>query len=282
MTALAAQAHDTWFEARPADGGRVQLALGTGNQFPIQETPIGAEYLVAQGCAVGTRAPVRMKPLQTDEHALLLAPPRGALSCWVQSQPFDVTVPPDKVELYLREIRASDAVRQRWAGLQQQGLPWRERYVKHARIDLAAQPAPAPDRALGMDLLRLPGLGTPQTGGHVAAQVLRDGQPLADQPIEARHEASALGIWRRSDAQGRVDFPLPLPGRWVLRGVDLRASPDDPQAWVSRFVTLAFDAAAPAAADQNGSSLTSATRSNSQIAATPAISSDPPISTTRR
>jgi hypothetical protein len=109
---------------------------------------------------------------------------------------------------------------------------------------------------------------------------------LAGLALELRSETSPLGIWRRTDAQGRIDVSLPLPGRWLLRGVDLRVSALDPDRWDSRFVTLAFDvtAAAPAAslAGQNGSSLTLNARSTSQAAAMAAISSEPPKNTARR
>jgi uncharacterized GH25 family protein len=74
-------------------------------------------------------------------------------------------------------------------------------------------------------------------------QVLRDGQPLPDFAVEMRNERSPLGLWRKTDAQGRVSIAAPLPGRWVLRGTDLRLSESEPDLWVSRFVTLAFDVA---------------------------------------
>jgi hypothetical protein len=35
----------------------------------------------------------------------------------------------------------------------------------------------------------------------------------------------------------------PLPGRWLLRGTELRLSQERPDTWDSRFVTLAFDVA---------------------------------------
>ena len=46
-------------------------------------------------------------------------------------------------------------------------------------------------------------------------------------------------------AQGRVQVRLPLAGRWVLRGTDLRPSSERPGTWDSRFITLAFEVAAP-------------------------------------
>jgi hypothetical protein len=140
--------------------------------------------------------------------------------------------------------------------MQARGLPWRERYTKHARIDIegttagleagAGAPAAASPSTpvLGMDLQRVNGGAALAVGQTLEALVLRDGLPLAGQALELLNEASPVGIWRRSDAQGRVSMPVPLPGRWILRGVDLRLSDTTPDQWESRFVTLAFEVGA--------------------------------------
>jgi hypothetical protein len=52
---------------------------------------------------------------------------------------------------------------------------------------------------------------------------------------------SPLGLWRRTDAEGRAHIDLPLPGRWVLRGTDLRRSESVPDKFESRFFNLAFE-----------------------------------------
>ena len=73
-------------------------------------------------------------------------------------------------------------------------------------------------------------------------QVLRDGRPFAGFPVELVSERSALGIWRESDADGKLRHSLPFAGRWLLRGTDLRPSGERPDTWESRFVTLAIEA----------------------------------------
>jgi uncharacterized GH25 family protein len=102
---------------------------------------------------------------------------------------------------------------------------------------------------MGMDL-HIEGPTRPlRAGDTFTVQVQRDGQALPNQAIELRSEVSRYGFWRQSDAQGRLQFSVPLAGRWLLRGTDLRAAVDRADAWDSRFVTLAFDVAprAPAA-----------------------------------
>ncbi len=242
----AAAAHDTWFETLPAQAGAsgTLLALGTGNQYPLQEFSIDAHYLASRGCRVAgpqaaSAAPLALKALRNTPTSLVLQAPNKAATCWAQLTPFDVELAPDKVPVYLKDIQATPAIREAWAAMAARGLSWREHYVKHARIELGA-PSDAPV-AMGMDL-RLETAGQAvRVGSPVSAQALRDGQPLAGLALELRSETSPLGIWRRTDAQGRISVTAPLPGRWVLRGVDLRVSATDPNRWDSRFVTLAFD-----------------------------------------
>jgi hypothetical protein len=155
----------------------------------------------------------------------------------VQLAPFEITLAPDKIALYLREVRPPKAMLDLWAERQARGLPWRERYTKHARIARpGAGAAAAQPSGMGLDVLV-------ESTSPFVFRVLRAGQPFAGFAVELRHEDSPLGVWRRTDEQGRFSFAAPLPGRWLLRGVDLQPGAGD--SWDSRFVTLAFEAAAP-------------------------------------
>jgi hypothetical protein len=107
-------------------------------------------------------------------------------------------------------------------------------------------------------------------------RVLRDGQPLPGFAVEFRTERSRLGIWRRTDAEGRVVFAPPLDGAWVLRGIDLRLSDRVPDTFDSRFVTLAFEVK-----NQNGINASPNARSTNQPPATSTISDEPPTNTAR-
>jgi hypothetical protein len=245
-------AHDTWFEPLPpTPAGHAVFALGTGNHFPRYEYPLGYEYVVASGCrgAGATAAPLA----HVEDHPAWLvvrsATPLnrdGAVTCWAQLSAFDVEVAPDKIELYLREIQAGPALRASWAGSKARGRPWRERYTKSSRIEIGGSGArtPAP---MAMDILLDNPRSPIRAGDEISFQVLRDGAPLADLPIELVGSLSPLGLWRKTDAQGRARVTVPFAGRWILRGVDLHVSSRSADEWESWFVTLAFDAA-PAAA----------------------------------
>jgi hypothetical protein len=253
--ALPAQAHDSWFAALPSPRlGEVRLALGTGNQFPKLETTVGAGALVGHGCRHGSGA---VRPLIVTRDAAVALELRsrvllqrgdaaGAISCWVQMPSFEVEVMADKIGLYLDEINASTALRETWAAMRARGLPWRERYAKHARIEsfdarLAAGAAPAAAPVpMGMDIVLEGPLAPPRAGDTLAFTVLRDGQPLAGQPVELRNDRLGVGVWLRTDARGRASVRLPFAASYLLRGVDLRAVGEPPESWDSRFVTLAF------------------------------------------
>jgi hypothetical protein len=257
---LGASAHDTWFQPLGGSTGAAapELALGTGNRYPVQETGVGAEYLEHQGCvAPGHRDVERpMQPLRNIDNALVLRPPAQAGRCWAQLVPLDIELEPAMVSLYLEEVQAPAAVRTAWRVMQSRGLPWKERYTKHARIDLVpagteetrSASAPVP---MAMDILR----GPRPAGGH-AFQVLSGGVALADQAMELIGERGTRGIWRRTNAQGLIEFPALPAGRWLLRGTLLRLSSEDPERWDSGFVTLAFEVAGASTAP----SLSSAAR----------------------
>ncbi|MBL0728226.1 DUF4198 domain-containing protein [Piscinibacter sp. HJYY11] len=243
-----ALAHDTWFEPLPAARpGEVSLRLGTGNRFPHHEFTVGEASLRHQGCR---RAGAKAVPLQAAGETLqaltLKARPGGLgpVTCWAQQQPFDIEIAPATVEVYLKEVNASPAVRAAWAELQSRGLPWRERYVKHARIELPGRRANTAEGAtptgMAMDVLLESGLQPLKAGDTVRFQVLRDGQPLRDVAVELQNDVSPIGIWKKTDGEGRVSFTVPLAANWLLRGTDLRLSATAPDTWDSGFVTLAF------------------------------------------
>jgi hypothetical protein len=196
-----ALAHDSWFERR-ADGS---LALGTGQQFPKQETLIDPGYITQQGC--------------------------DAAGCWAQTTTFELDLAPDKIALYLDEVRPPQAVVDAWASMRTRGLPWHERYAKHARIVLDPAAAAVPS-GMAMDVL------LESRGREKVFQVLRDGRPLPAFAVELRNDRSRFGIWRRTDAEGRLRFTPPFAGQWLLRGVDLRVVGDR---FDSRFISLAFE-----------------------------------------
>jgi len=239
LVTCAAFAHDTWFE--PLGAG---LALGTGNRFPVSDLAVDDKYFVKSGCINADGKARSLDKLRfTDKATLLHSKDRvGAepLTCFMQLQPFDIDLPPDKIEIYFKEVRPTDAALAAWADLKARGLPFREHYTKSARIDLGTD-AFAQATGTAMDALRVSPRGALSVGSEAVFQVLRDGKPLPDFPVELINERSPIGLWFRTDAEGRIGAKLPLPGRWLLRGTELKLSASDATRWESWFITYAFE-----------------------------------------
>jgi hypothetical protein len=249
-------AHDTWFgPAAGAPTERTLLALGTGNRFPVQESGIDAAYLQQRGCRTRSGEGVALEALRNEPTALLLRAEVGqrsadaTLSCWAQLTPFEVEITSEKVTVYLKEINPPQAVRDAWASLQQRGIGWKERYTKHARVEIAGtrSEAAAQPVGMGMDILLENNSLPVRAGEMMSFRVLRDGTALPNFAVELRGDLSPIGFWHRTDAQGRVSMRAPLAGNWVLRGTDLRLSGTVADTWESRFVTLSFAIAGAAA-----------------------------------
>jgi hypothetical protein len=237
VLSCATAAHDTWFEPLPSG----QLALGTGNRFPVTELAVDDKFFAKRGCIDADGAATRLEKLRFTDKATLLRPQGSAkgLTCFVQLDPFDIDLPADKIEIYFNEIRPSAAVLAAWAELKARGLPFSERYTKSARIDLGADASSQPT-GTAMDALRVSPRGALTVGSEAVFQVLLHGKPLPDFSVELINERSPIGLWTRTDSEGRIRAKLPLPGRWLLRGTELKLSPADATRWESQFITYAF------------------------------------------
>jgi hypothetical protein len=137
------------------------------------------------------------------------------LSCWLELAPVDIEIEPRLVEVYFTEIRTSAANRQ-------PGL-----HCRHGPCLGASAIASSPGSSWGRDAgwrgsrpgldLEIVVLGSKPiaVGEPLEFQVLRDGRPFAGFPVELVSERSALGIWRESDADGKLRHSLPFAGRWL-------------------------------------------------------------------
>lgn len=261
----AARAHDTWLEPRPdTERGERVLALGTGEQFPALQSPVPVELLQGSRCAARGVSPVAAPPAwplrwrADGAHALLLrttrpVPPALLLDCPVPMASVPITLDAAAAAAYLDEVRADAATRERWRALQARGVAWNERFSKQARLLHGGGVLPGPlvagatrgAEAMAFDArLELPRWPL-RVGDVLQLQLLRDGQPLAGHAVELRNDQSPIGLWRRTDAEGRVAMPLPLAARWLLRSVDLRPAADVADAWESRFLSVGLDVQAP-------------------------------------
>ncbi len=260
----AAFAHDSWLRptdaAERADGDAqaLYLSLTTGNRYPLGEFAVAPASLVQSACRSVESASVPLRAQRVLPRSLLLRAQQGpgeaaALrSCWLEIKAHDIQIEPPLVQVYLNEIRAPQAARAAWATLLASGQPWRERYRKFARMELALTNTESPaqvaalrrPQGLGMEIVPV-GSAPLAVGQPLLFQVLRDGKPLPDLSVELVSERNPLGVWQQSDAQGHLRHTLPFGGRWLLRATQLELPRMDEKkpAWKSRFVTLEFEAA---------------------------------------
>lgn len=241
----AARAHDTWFERIDAPAGQpLQLALGTGVHFPRYEEPVLLKYVEHLACT-DDRANDHKPELARvgRRHTVLQVPAlvTAGFSCVVRLQPFEIELTPALVDIYLDEIRATDALRAIAAKQRAQGRAFEERYLKVARIEGAVASPRAGMQPL--DVLRVAPDGELKAGAEAVFEVRRDGKPLPELPVQLLNDTLPVGLWARTDAAGRVKLRLPLPGRWLLRGVDLRPPASEVARWESRFMAYTFEVA---------------------------------------
>lgn len=252
-----AAAHDTWLslEAAPSKD-LLEFSLGTGEHFPLRQSGHARESVVRSGCIgpQGHALPLRVHAETPTGLLMRVSAAQGVhtpLACWAETRAFQVELTPELVERYLGEIQAPDALRAVWQARLRQGLPWRERYTKHARIEMASS-ARVVQQALGVirtptgSGLELLPLGTEpvRVGTPLSVQVLEDGQPLGGLSVQLVSERLPLGVWQRTNEQGQVSYTLPFGGRWLLRTTRLLAPTTSEGEWQSRFSTLLIEAQA--------------------------------------
>lgn len=251
LTASTAQAHDSWLSpsADSSPQGLLRVELNIGSRFPLRQGSTPVSSVESAGCRPladrSREVPLLPRVERTDRLELRSRlDARSALTCWVTLRPHAVTLAPELVATYLDEVRAPTRVRQIWEQQLARGLPWHEVYRKFMRMEL--NPRAAADQDLrsirqphGVGLELAVWGGDPLRVGQAATfQVLLEGKPLSGQPVEFVNERIGLGIWRETDAQGRVEFTFPFTGQWLLRATRIEPPEEKAQVWQSRFATL--------------------------------------------
>ena len=245
-----ARAHDSWLAVRAGDSpSLLQLELGTGARFPARDSGVAVSSVLRSGCLQAGEQRIRLLVPHRQEATFLevrarLEAARGA-ACWAELKPRDVELADALVETYFSETRPAPGVSQRWARQRSAGIPWRETYRKFMRVEVPPAPAPPPGalaalrapQGLGMEIVPL-GDDPLRAGRPASFQLLRDGRPVAGHWIEFVSERNPLGVWRQSDADGKVSIALPFAGRWLARSVFIEPPADDGMRWNSRFTTV--------------------------------------------
>jgi len=247
-----ATAHDTWLRVgggqAAAEARFLSLELGTGARYPKSEGAIPPGRIEQLGCESERREALPVAARQehpTHLELRLRAGSAQAAACWLALRPNEVTLTPELVQAYFQEIRAPQRVRDAWVQRQARGESFREVYVKYVRIELpslgdAAPPSLAAVRQPRGFPLELVPLGNDAVRTRAPSEflALADGKPVSGLAVEFVHQRSPVGVWRETDAQGRVQLAPALPGEWLVRATLLEPPQSEGAPWRSRFATL--------------------------------------------
>lgn len=168
-----------------------------------------------------------------------------AVACWLELRPVELTLTPELVQVYFRDIRAPQAVRDAWASQQSAGIVWKEIYRKYVRIEAPLPGAEAVTASAAMRLprnypLELVPVGHEPVVARAEAefQALAGGRPVPDLAVEFVSLRNPAGIWRQTNADGRIRLALPFGGEWLLRSTVLSIPKSPQEPWRSSFATL--------------------------------------------
>jgi uncharacterized GH25 family protein len=253
LAVLPAQAHDTWLQRaqRQPGSGLLVLELATGARYPKPEGPIAGSRVAEAGCVDETGRRSSLAPRTEHETALELRARVGdarMAACWLELLAVEITLTPELVEEYFTEVRAPQAVRQAWAAQHKAGAGWREVYRKSTRIEAAVQPGAAPAQVAelrkprGQPLELVPTGSEPLATGKTAEfVVLANGKPVPGLAVEFVPSRGPMGLWRQTDAQGRIQLTLPFGGEWLLRATTFEIPSNAQEPWRTRFGTLTVE-----------------------------------------
>jgi uncharacterized GH25 family protein len=248
-----AHAHEFWLwpdDFAPEAGQPVVLSLRVGEHFTGDLVGFG-QPLVREW-RVRSRTGERDITASVMPGAHASSPPmafaqRGSQRLSVDTQSFNITLPPDKFEAYLREEGLERVVAQREAeGASDR--PGRERYRRHAKTLLrVGGQADASALVPTGQVLEI----VPLTDPHMRSgakglqmQVRHQGNALPAALVKAWHQGERqLTVLRaRTDCQGRVRFDLPWDGAWMVSVVHMvRTTGDADIDWDSHWANLTFE-----------------------------------------
>jgi uncharacterized GH25 family protein len=247
LAASAALAHDTWIlpasgSARP--GAAVSFDMTSGMAFPALDHPVAADRLAAASFRLRGKAS-EISNRAAGARALKLTATlgeSGIATVWAESKPRFIELTPNQVDEYLEEIGAIDTVGREWKA-QGAGAKWRENYTKHAKTFVRVG-EPGQDSSwkdpVGMFLEIVPEQDPTvlSSGDRITLRLVKEGKPLPDFPVGLVAAKAKNGSIQRTDAQGRVSFPLDRAGWWLLRATELEKSSKPDMDWESHFATL--------------------------------------------
>ena len=244
--ATAAAAHDTWLlpsSLRVPVGRAVTLHLTSGMLFPADDFAINPSRIKRADARLAGRTLPLGNRSRSDNATLYRWTPTaaGVAALAVELAPKVLELEPRLISVYLDEIGAAREVRTAWEAIPSPKR-WRESYVKHAatfvRVGERADSGWVAPLGLGFELVPLADPTGVAPGGTLAVRVMRNGAPVAAQPVTLRREGDTTLTVLVSSVDGRVTARLGASGRYLLAATQLRRTSRANLEWESDFVTL--------------------------------------------
>lgn len=242
--------HDTWllpgsFSLEP--GKEITFDLTSGMDFPKLDHPIKAERVKESKLRLAGKA-FDLKDPAGGETALRWTanlPAAGTATAWVTLSPRVIQLTEEKVQEYLDEIAAPEAVRKAWndAGADRQ---WREEYIKNAKTFVVVGKADDSWKLPTGQPLEFVPLSDPtvlKPGVAFTVMLFRDGKPLAGQVVQSVGPDGKLIASKPTDAGGKATFtPKATGGPLLIRTTLLTPTKRPELDWESQFATLVLQA----------------------------------------
>lgn len=244
------RAHDTWLSAEQqvvSAGQALRLSITSGEAFPVPGTAIAPDRIELAACTQDG-VPFELAAGRRQAKVLELratSPAATGVSCSVRLAPRKLDLDITQVPHYLDEIDAPQAVREAWKA-SPEPRRWLETYSKNAQVVVpgrAGRTRTAAELPSGLKLGFVvdQDLARGSVKGPLGVSLLRDGKPLAGVSVTLSAQTGAAPQRKRSDQNGRVSFPQPGPGKWMVSATDLRVVEPSQSRWESQFATLVFE-----------------------------------------
>jgi uncharacterized protein DUF4198 len=238
-------AHDLWIEPTslsPRAGEVVGLRLRVGMDLvgdPVPRIPgLIREFIVEGGT---DRKAIRGREGADPAGFLRVAPGLQVLGYF--SNPSWIELPAEKFNAYLKE-EGLEAILELRERRNESGKPGREAYSRCAKsLLLSGSPGTESDRPLGFPL-ELVAERNPYDlapGEDLPVRLLWRDHPLKGALIVAMNR-SGDKLSARSDAEGRVRFPIGSGGFWLVKAVHMvPAAKESAAEWQSYWASLTFE-----------------------------------------
>lgn len=245
-----ARAHEFWImptSFSPAPLSQVGFELRVGTGWPGESVPRNDDHIV-RFTLIDPRGehPIDGDPV-SEPAGYAAATALGPAIAIYRSNTAAITMPAEKFESYLK-LEGLERVSRLRADRGQSAADGKEIYSRCAKalLQVGGQKAPPGgfDRITGLTLELVPQTdpATLTIDGKFSVTLRYKGEPLAGALVRAQAQDRPNDkIELRTDAQGRVTFPLHYSGVWLVSAVHMVEAPKDSGAdWESLWASLTF------------------------------------------